>query len=871
MDAKTSLCAVPFVLVGLPGLAADQDSAPGAQDRHIEEIIVTAEKREERLLDVPLTMSAFSEQMIEELGMTNPNDIEQLVPGLQFGDNGEQVGQGTVIRGIGSRLAGETHSDLAVATYVDGVYTIGTYGVAPNLFDVERIEVARGPQGTLNGRNSIAGSISYFTKRPTDEWDSLFQVEFTDQTTQRYNVAFGGPLVGNLSFRINGGFYTGDGAQENSGLGGDYAAPDQTTFTPQLRYKTDRLDVNVRIALVNDDGSPRMQVPLSERNRTSECIVDPLSRDEDPECETNVWYLYTQPLPSVPDGCPPGTPGFECGDISNKLHVNRPGLSGSEGDQRTVSADYDLTDSFSLRYNYGSTDNFQQVTRDNDFTNRVGSAADPLLSADAGVPFDDVVLGVTYDYTEESHELQLISDLDGKVNFIGGVFRYTNHTTWSVPVWNYGSSFRFQNADEAAVAASPIFGFVPVSNCQDVLTDVIEGFGIGVSRGGRDVAQGWDCPEGNDHTQFFLFSTNGGSTTNAAFVNAEYQINEQWQVSGGLRYTEDEKEQLFDGGWIIFPIGGVPLILYFDDSDLKKRTWGKTIGHVSLEYAPAPDQLIYGRLSTGYRAGGFNTFSPGAPTDPIKEETLVNYEVGMKGLYLDRRLQLTAAAFYNDYSDYQINGTKENPNPIIPPTAESPLIEFTDNIEENKIWGAEAEFIYQANENWRFSGYYAWLGSEIGEHAEVVRGDPNPTYGIWEHLDFETGEPRVSAYVLPTDMTGNELPMQPKHKFAVTAAYSRPLDIGGEVLLLSTYSWTGERHADLNNSPMADLEAYGRLDLRGTWTSPDGDLSATLFVQNALDTIGLIEFIQRSTNSSVPHMGTLTDPRRIGLQVRWRP
>lgn len=82
-----------------------------------------------------------------------------------------------------------------MATYVDAVYTIGTYGVAPNLFDAERIEVARGPQGTLNGRNSIAGSISYFTKRPSNEWDSLFQAEFTDQTTQRYNGAFGGPIA----------------------------------------------------------------------------------------------------------------------------------------------------------------------------------------------------------------------------------------------------------------------------------------------------------------------------------------------------------------------------------------------------------------------------------------------------------------------------------------------------------------------------------------------------------------------------------------------------------------------------------------------------------------------------------------------------
>ena len=143
-------------------------------------------------------------------------------------------------------------------------------------------------------------------------------------------------------------------------------------------------------------------------------------------------------------------------------------------------------------------------------------------------------------------------------------------------MWNYASSFRFQSADEAAAAASPIFGFIPVSSCQDVLTNVIEGLGIGVSRGGRDVAQGWDCPEGNDHTQYFLFSTNGGSTTNAAFINAEYQVNEQWQVSqADLRYTEDEKEQLFDGGWVILEIGGAPVILYFDDSDLKKSERGE--------------------------------------------------------------------------------------------------------------------------------------------------------------------------------------------------------------------------------------------------------------------------------------------------------
>ena len=403
--------------------------------------------------------------------------MNSLFPGLQFGDSGEQVGQGTVIRGIGSRLAGETHSDLAVATYVDGVYTIGTYGVAPNLFDVERIEVARGPQGTLNGRNSIAGSISYFTKRPADEWDALVQVELTDQATQRYNVAFGGPLVGNFSFRLNGGFFTGDGAQENIGLGGDYDAPDQKSFSPQLRYKSDRLDVNLRLAFVDDDGSPRMQVPLSERDRVSECLVDPLSRDE----ESGMHRQYVVPVHRATTfrtrQLSRRNTGIRVWRHREQTERHRPGISGSEGDQRTASVEYQLSQTFSVRYNYGSTDNFQRVTRDTDFSNRVGSAADPLLSADAGVPFEDAVLGVTYDYDEESHELQLISELDGNLNFIAGVFRYNNHTTWSVPVQNYASPIRFLDADEAAVAASPIFGFVPVSNCQDVLTKCRRGIG----------------------------------------------------------------------------------------------------------------------------------------------------------------------------------------------------------------------------------------------------------------------------------------------------------------------------------------------------------------------------------------------------------
>ncbi len=246
--------------------AAERDSDDKTEATYIEEIIVTAEKREESILEVPLTMSAFTTQMIEELGMANNADIEALTPGLQLAEDGDF--NSSSLRGIQTVNARETNADLAVATYVDGVYTVDSFGISPSLFDLERLEIARGPQGTLNGRNSIAGSLSYVHKRPTDEWDMDVLYQFTDQVTQRLNIAFGGPINDSFGYRITAGYYDGDGATKNYGLGDDYDAPHQETIAPQLRFKTDSVDVNLRYQRVRDTGSPDVHTMLSEPNRT---------------------------------------------------------------------------------------------------------------------------------------------------------------------------------------------------------------------------------------------------------------------------------------------------------------------------------------------------------------------------------------------------------------------------------------------------------------------------------------------------------------------------------------------------------------------------------------------------------------------------
>ena len=155
----------------------------------------------------------------------------------------------------------------------------------------------------------------------------------------------------------------------------------------------------------------------------------------------------------------------------------------------------------------------------------------------------------------------------------------------------------------------------------------------------------------------------------------------------------------------------------------------------------------------------------------------------MKGLFMDGRLRLTSGVFFNDFDDYQISGSIEPQggtseritDGLFDQYSSSPIIRFTNNIKDTKIWGAEVDFIYYINDNWRLSGFYAYLNSEIGPHKEVVRGHPNPETDFWDHIDFNTGEMVTSEYILPSDMTGNQLPLQPNHKFALTASYETPL------------------------------------------------------------------------------------------------
>ena len=261
---------------------------------------------------------------------------------------------------------------------------------------------------------------------------------------------------------------------------------------------------------------------------------------------------------------------------------------------------------------------------------------------------------------------------------------------------------------------------------------------------------------------------------------------------------------------------------------------------------------------------------PGVPT-VVEESTLQNYELGVKGTYLDGRLQIAAGAFFMNYDKMHLAATQDLEGDFVPsPTQETPLAEYIAAIPDTEVWGLEVEYSYAFNENTSIVGFYAYTDSEVGEHSSVILGDPDAEYRLYDHIDFETGLPTQSWYTLPTDQTGNQLPSQPNHKFAASLVHNMDLErLGGSLSFLGTYSYTGEMYPTIGNIDLYEIPSLERVDMSATWYSPESDWSVQFYVNNVFNEIGLNEFIASGGFGGQVFLGSPTNQREIGLTLRW--
>ncbi len=240
----------------LPGAYAETSDEGKGRLGFLEEVIVTAEKREQNLQEVPVAISAFTANMMEARGIVTPQDLQFSVPGLSIGEQNNTGGTAkATIRGVGSENY-QPGGDPGVPLHINGHYTQSTAYVFRDMIDVERVEVQRGPQGTLYGRNAVGGNINVITKRPAEEFEGSIGLDVGDYNKRQIQAVVSGPLSDSLRGRLVVADAERDGFVEELGIGDDRQSVDYTSIRGALEFDvTDNIQVYLNAYHFDDTGN----------------------------------------------------------------------------------------------------------------------------------------------------------------------------------------------------------------------------------------------------------------------------------------------------------------------------------------------------------------------------------------------------------------------------------------------------------------------------------------------------------------------------------------------------------------------------------------------------------------------------------------
>ncbi len=725
-----------------------------AQSAEIEEIIVTAQRREQNLQDISISISVLTGEQLDNLRIEQPADLAAYTPGMYVskGIAGNPI---FALRGIGMNN-NESNQNPAVTPYIDQVPLPSIAMMTFQMFDLERVEILKGPQGTLYGRNVTGGAINFITKKPTQEFDSSFSVTYGRLNLIDIEAAVGGGLSENLSARLavksitrNGwqtlitGIQPGD-VDSNNGEVERQAARGSLLWTA-----SDNFDLHFVVdygsggsetlgykhagtSLRTDPGVPCSYVTTGIRNE-EECASFAIIRTG------NGGEPVTGELIAFSDPDEPPRTVFGNFTLGNIDDVESWGVSNTMNWTlgRTV-----LT----------SVTGYRNMDRSFGFSN--------------GVPFllDDTFRQLEIDVLTQ--ELRLASDDSwGKLQWVLGVY--------------YGK-------DE--IDDNIVFDF-------------------------------------RDHRLFsgFFDSTFYQETEDVAvFGHLEYQLNDQFKLIGGLRYTEEDRFFHYSGS-IIGP-GPVPIPLFEDTVTASEPT-----GKLGIDWTPNQDMLVYFSISRGFKGPGFPatiSFSP-EQSAPFDTETLWAYELGMKSTLADGKLQFNAAAYYYDWQDFQATTAVDR--------AGIRLIVLA-NAGDAEVYGVEADASWHATDE-----FTLWAGVNLMD-AKIKTGE------------FEGFTPVQS----------------PSFSGTLMASYRPNTTFGSFKPFLNVdYTYRSKIELALPNNIADAQSGYGLLGLRAGLASEDGKWEVSVWGRNLTDKLYLS---QSFGGDSTFLSGRLVyaDPRMYGATLRFR-
>jgi iron complex outermembrane recepter protein len=643
-----------FVFIGLTMFSSNiqaQQSASGAGV--LEEIVVTARKREESLQETPIAVSAFSAIDLENRSLNNLMDIGSYAPNVlmatgQGGSGGANNGQ-VYMRGIGQSDHLFT-TDPGVGIYIDGVFHPRTLGASMDLMDLERVEVLRGPQGTLFGKNTVGGAINVVSAKPTGELGGYAEATFGrfDRTDFKGGVDFS--LVEDTLFAKAAISYKNrDGTMERrdftSGAVLDHSgSEDQLGGRIALRWLPSS-DISVDIA-------------ADYSNWDQESVPTQLVQFDDASAFGGLPTILWNALIGVPSGTPMSS-AFISGDPDVTFGT---GPNANELDAWGINA--------TIEWDMGWA-TLKSITAYREMEALFGRDGD-------GSPLPIVHTNQNQDQDQISQEIQIQgTGMDGKLNWVAG-FYYFNE---------------FGRDRNKVVLASGLFGALE---------------GIPVQLSGAPCAAPFMAPgcAGNPinpllDLDFDIFNEIDITST-AIFSQGTLDFTENLSMTLGIRYTHEKKEYLLEHSRLASNTFIVPLTAV-------EESWTEPTYTAGLQYQWSEDLMSYVSYSRGFKSGGFN----GRPTvsgevSAFDPEFLKSYEIGMKSEWFERRLRLNLAAFVYNYDDLQFGAVTADP-------VSGSLLLVIDNVATADVKGLEVEMQALPFEGLNLSGTVGYTDFEITE------------------------------------------------------------------------------------------------------------------------------------------------------------
>ncbi len=937
----------------------------------IETIVVTAQKRSENIQKVPIAISAFTPKELKAEQIAGGPDLIKEIPNLTFSKT-NFTGYNIQIRGIGTQAISVT-TDPAVAIAFNNIPFIRNHFFEQEFFDVDHVEVLRGPQGTLYGRNAPAGVINIMSALPTDHYEASASVDVGNYNERRLEGMANIPIDGDkFGLRVAGEWTSRDGYELNELTG--HAIDGRNLWSGRATLHFQPIE-SLKADLIwehffENDNRARSTKQLCEKD-PGPSVVDGPAGPQVPNAANfgSAWLtqgclpgsLYSASAFQTPNGAgipfvdalelftpfvKPGTDPYagltQSRDIRTIDSLLDPKYK-AKNDTIELNIDYAVNPTLTVSSQTGYNNDFLYSTEDYNRFNTAPIFLDPggrtLVGQDR--EYCDPQLGcsstiVGQDVSQESsqqfyQELRLTSNYEGPINFVfgGNYLHYQTREDYYV-FFNALSLFtEFVNSinggdknpkDAEHIAFDPALanscGPIPADpdNLQNTL------LGLGCAYIDPNALSNID---GQGHN-YFLSKNPAKINSWALFGEIYDQITPELKLTGGLRFTDDEKAFTEFPSWAGLAFKGIP------SAGVLTQRWQELTGRAVATWTPKLDftdeSLFYASYSRGYKAGGANPpgvvpiFSGGVEysspsTHPLtfKPEFVHAFEVGSKNTLLDGDMTLNGAAFLYKYSDYQISQIvdRTSVNLNIDATVAgvelestwqplsglvlnlsagyqdgsiaggSQAIDLMDRTAGHADWMVVRPFItatsncilptYVVNELLAHSGLTIGCTQAYSEDLDPVTGKPyvpNPDpKNLPGYIGFDPTTAPNGGEGFFKNLGGNDLPNTPHLTLSAGAQYTRPLGKDWAATLRADVYYQSNSFARVfNDRPYDELHQYANVNASLTFADADG-LDVMLYAKNLLNTTAITGAFLNSDDTALTTNVFVTDPRLYGIRI----